>query len=187
MKKFTELVRPFLALIFGALLFLYYMNTLKASGAELAIGIVGFIFAIYYLSIGVMGVVWPSMPAGAKRVFNIISITLYPTFMFVYFIFYIVRAYEFMYPSQWVIIILGMISAISLSAFYVVSRFARQEVFVRLASLFGLVFALCLVCSVLFQSNGQNYSVLLGQIEVVPILIYCIYCSLMFNSLNKEK
>ena len=162
------------------------MNMLSASGAQLALGIIGFVFAVYYLSVGIMEIVWPSMPATAKRVFNIISISLFPTFMFIYFIFAIVNSASQMGPSLWVITIVGMLSALTLAVFYIISRFAKNEVFVRLASLFGMIFTLCIICAILFAPSAQTFSAKIGDIEIVPILIYSLYCSLMFNSLKKE-
>ena len=50
MKKIKELVKPFIFIIFGALLFLYYFNGLSGEGAGLAISIIAIVLAAYFLA-----------------------------------------------------------------------------------------------------------------------------------------
>ena len=189
MKRLMDLVKPFLSLIFGVLMFLYYLNMLGAEGAALALGIIGLVVGTYYLAVGIMGIVWPGMPDNLKKIFNIISVSAFPGFMFVWFLLNVIQAYEVLTPSLWVISILGMIASLSLCVFYIISRFNKQDIMVRLTSMFGLVFVLCLISWVLFATFGGNqmtWSTTIGEIEVVPLLLYGLYCVLMLNSLKKE-
>lgn len=180
-----DLVKPFLALVFGVLLFLYYLNNLKDSGTQLAMGIIGIVVGSYYIASGVLSVILGSkMPAGLKTVFDILNVALFPGFMFVVFLFLVINTNN-MGPTGWVIYISCMAASISLCAVYVISRFAKGDIFMRLVSLFGLIFVLALVCELIFTNEGG--SEYLGGIEIVPALAYAFYAVLLFNSLKKEK
>lgn len=180
-----ELVKPFLVLVFGVLLFLYYFNKLQLQGTDLAMGIIGFIIASYYIAAGILSVVLGSrMPVGLRIVFDILSVSLFPGFMFLAYLFVIINTIG-MGPTGWTINILCMVASISLCVMYVVSRFAKSEVVVRLASLFGIIFVLALVCDMIFTEQGN--SELLGTIEVVPVIAYAFYTAILLNSLKKEK
>ena len=45
MKKTYELIRPYLSVVFGALFFLCFFNSLQYQGAALATGIIAVIFS----------------------------------------------------------------------------------------------------------------------------------------------
>ena len=49
MNKVIELIKPYLSIVFGFLLFLYYFNYLQYSGILLAIGIIAVFISLYYL------------------------------------------------------------------------------------------------------------------------------------------
>ena len=54
MKKIKELIKPYLCIIFGALFLLLLADYLDGSGVYLAFGIIGAIFAIAYIAIGII-------------------------------------------------------------------------------------------------------------------------------------
>ena len=186
MKKVMDLVKPFLSLIFGALLFLYFLNFLSYTGEALAMGVIAVTFACYYLAAGILGIVLgEKMPAGLKNVFNILSVSLYPSFMFVYFLLLVIQNHGDMGPTGWTIYLLAMVASISLAVVYVISRFVKNAVITRLAGLFGAIFVLALISDVLFAVNGA--AMLLGYVEIVVIIIYSLYALILFNSLSKDK
>ena len=188
MKKVVDLVKPFLSLVFGILLFLFYLNYFRggASGAQIALGVIGVVLGSYYLAVGVMGVVWPKMPAGLKKVFNIVSVASFAGFMFVVFLLELINYAGGMGAASWVIYILAMVASLGLCVVYIISRFVKGEAMARVASIFGLVFVLALVSSLLFPAYGQGFAITLGELPIVPVIIYVIYCSIMFESLKKE-
>ena len=188
MKKLVDLVKPFLSLVFGILLFLFYLNYLRsgAPGAQIALGIIGVIIASYFLMIGIMGVLWPKMPSGAKKVFDIISIASFAGFMFVVFLLELINYASQMGAASWIIYILAMVASLGLCVVYIVSRFVKGDAMAKVASIFGLVFVLALVSSLLFPAYGQGASITLGAVPIVPVIIYVIYCSILFKSLGKE-
>ena len=56
MKKISDLVKPYLSIIFGALLLLLYFNLLAVGGVYLAMGIIIFALAAFFLTIGILNV-----------------------------------------------------------------------------------------------------------------------------------
>ena len=168
---------------------LYYLNYKIGSnvpGTELALGIVGLVVGSWLIFAAVIGMVWPRMPVALKKVFDIVSIASFAGFMFVDFLMEVIGSYKMMGASSWIIYILGMAASLGLCALYIVSRFVRGDALSKVASIFGLVFVLSLISRLLFPAN-QVMPVVFGGIEVVPVLMYVIYCVLLFKSLAKEK
>ena len=186
MKKVMELVKPYLSLIFGVLFFQLYLNLLKADGKYFVIGLVAVIISSYYLCAGILGIVLgDKMPGGLKKVFGILSVSLFPTFMFVYYLLAVIDMANFMGPTAWVIYPLCMGASLALVGFYVVSRFVKNQVVTRLAGMFAAIFVLALIADTLFDMEGNQNT--FGGIGVVSLLVYSIFAFLLFNSLSKEK
>lgn len=189
MKKVMDLFKPFLALVLGILMFLFYLNYYVRSdvpGTALAIGIVGLVIACWFIFVGVFGVAWPRMPAGLKKAFDIVSIVSYATFIFVELLIEVIQLHAAMGSSSWIVYILAMVASMGLSVVYIISRFVKGEAMARVASIFGMVFVLALISKILFPA-GKGDPVTLDDISVVPVLIYIVYCSLLLKSLAKEK
>ncbi len=189
MKKVVDLVRPLIALVLGVLMFLFYLNYYVKSnvpGTTLALGIIGLVIACWFIFVGVMGVAWPRMPAGLKKVFNIISIVSFAIFVFVELFIEVIQNYAAMGTSSWIVYILAMVAALGLCVIYIVSRFVKGDAMAKVASLFGLIFVIALISKLLFPANSA-VPVTLANIPVVPAMMYIIYCSLLFNSLGKEQ
>lgn len=186
MKKIMDLVKPYLSLIFGVLFFLLYLNYLSADGEVFAIGLVAVIISSYYLCVGILGIVLgDKMPEGLKKVFGILSVSLFPAFMFVNYLLMVIRMSNYMGPTAWVIYPLCMAASIGLVGFYVVSRFVKSPVVSRLAGMFAAIFVLALIADILFDAQGNQ--TIFGNIGVVSLLVSSIFAFLLFNSLGKEK
>ena len=186
MKKVMDLVKPYLSLIFGVLFFLLYLNYLRADGEVFAIGLVAVIISSYYLCVGILGIVLgDKMPEGLKKVFGILSVSLFPAFMFVNYLLMIIRMSNYMGPTAWVIYPLCMGASIGLVGFYVVSRFVKNPVVTRLAGLFAAIFVLALIADLLFDAQGDQNT--FGNIGVVSLLVSFIFAFLLFNSLSLLK
>lgn len=186
MKKIKDLIKPYLSLIFGVLFFLLYLNWLRADGKVFAIGLVAVIISSYYLCAGILGIVLgEKMPAGLKKVLSILSVSLFPTFMFVFYLLRVIENSDFMGPTAWVIYPLCMAASICLVGFYVVSRFVKSPVVSRLAGMFAAIFVLALIADILFDAQGNQTT--FGNIGVVSLLVSSIFAFLLFNSLAKEK
>ena len=186
MKKVGDLIKPFAAIILGALLLLAYLNDLQAQGGQLIIGIFALIFAIYYMGIGIVSViVGDKMPAGAKKVFDVLSIALFPLFMFIYYVANCADWAAGLGPSGWIIIILSMNGSIIFSALFVVAAFVKVPVLKRLAQLFGAIFVLALLLNLVFTVSGNPNA--LGDINVINVVIYSLFTFMLLNSFKEEQ
>ena len=189
MKKLTDFLKPNILIILGALLFLYYMNWLSNQGAGLAIGIVAVICAIYYIAIGVLEIiVGNKFSPQLKKIFELISVSLFAIFMFLFFLLSAVQGAKienYMGPTAWIIAILSMVASLALVAIYAISKFVEKPIMVRFAMLFSAIFALALLLNVLF--NGRGNPVVLGNIDVILTVIYVVFLFYLFNSFHKEE
>ena len=181
MKKISELIRPFICVILGALLLLFYLNWLAGSGVTLGIGITAIVMAAYYLAVGILGVVLGDKMGGARKIIDIISIAFFPLFMFVYFLLIIINAAQAMGPTGWTIAIVSMIGALAFPVFYIVSRFVNVKWLSRIAVLFGAIFILVLITNVLFDTVGNP--IVLGNINIIGLVIYSVYSYMLINAL----
>ena len=185
MKKVGNLIKPFAAIILGALLLLAYLNNLQMQGGQLIIGIFALIFAIYYMGIGIVSVVvGDKMPVVAKKVFDVITMALFPLFMFIIFVSNCADFASVLGPSGWIIIILSMNGAILFSALFVVAAFVKVAVLKRLAQLFGAIFVLALLLNLVFTVTGNPNA--LGDINVINVVIYALYTFMLIDSFKEE-
>ena len=185
MKKVGFLVKPFASVVFGALMLLYFMNYLTLDGAGLAIGIIAVIMAVYYLAIGIISVILGDKLAKAGKILDIVSISLFALFMFVFLLLSCVRVgADNIGPTGWVIAILSMTSCWALIAFYIVGAFVKMPVFKRFAQLFGAIFALALLLNILFAISGRPF--VLGEIDIIKFVMYALFVFMLFSSLKEE-
>ena len=186
MKKIGELVKPYISIVFGALLFLLFLNKLSATGETLALAIIAVILSGYYVCSGILGVVLgDKLPAGLRNVFDILNVTLFPTFFFVSVILSVSEFGKYMGPTAWVINIFAMMSAPALVGTYIASKFVKHKVVVRLSVLFAMLFILSLVLNLLFNALGGEIA--LGELPVVTLLCFVAFAVLLFNSFSKKE
>ena len=186
MKKVSEIVKPFSEIIFGALFFLTYFNFLAAQGKVLAIGIVATIISCYYLAVGIINfVLGDKLPEGLKKVFDIVSISAFPLFLFVNYLLLTIEVHQIIGPAGWTIMILSMIGSLCLSIVYAVARLVNKPVLTRLAYIFASVFVLVLLANLLFSIDGNPTS--LGDITISTLVIDILYVSMLFSSFPKEE
>lgn len=183
MKKFIDTIRPFLSIIFGALLLLYFLNYLSSPlGEEVAIGIISTIVAAYYLAVGIVSILaGNALNKNAKEVLDIVAIGIFPVFLFVYHLIKIIELSDLMGPNGWVVEIVALVSSLLLAFAYVLAKFAKNEIFNRLACLFAGIFALSLVLTIAFDDAGDAN--VLGAIDVVKLIIFACYLYMLFGSL----
>ena len=180
MKKLHEIVKPYLLIIFGGLLFLLYLNLLAGQNMVLVYGIVGVVIASYYLAVGILGIVIADKLEKAKKILDIVTISLYPVFMFTMNLLSIINNYDALAPTGWFIIIISMLVALALATFYVLARLMPSKLINRLAHLFAALFILVLLLNLLFDFVGNPYD--LGDLSVVSFILSIVYVGIMFNS-----
>ena len=183
MKRLKDILNPFLSIIFGALLLLYYLNLLQGTGKTLAIGIVATILAAYYLTIGILSVVLKGKLD--MKIFNIINVVAYPLFLFVSRLLIVIDLAQYLGPNGWVISIITLVASLMLPVTYLVSSFVNADPLKRLCQLFGMIFVLALILDSLFTLNGD--AIALGDLSLVGIVIYALFASMLMSSLNPSK
>lgn len=186
MKKITDYLEQNILIIFGALLFIYYLNYLAYGGAALAIGISAIIISAYYLTVGILLVlIGNKLSPKAKKMFNLLSVSLFAVFMFIKFLLLTINAASAMGPTAWTIKILSMAASLALIVIYIVSKFSAESFAYRFAHLFSLIFVLVLLLDILFDLGGNSKT--LGDIDVLLVVIYGFYSFYLFASFEKTK
>ena len=183
MKKLSDLLKPNVLIFFGALLLLYYLNWLRGRNATLAIGIVAVVLSAYYLTVGILGVVLgDKFSSSLKKTFDVVSVSLFCVFTFVYILLVVIDAHQVMGPTAWTIDILSMAAALALAAVYSVSKFVDKPVVTRLAFLFAAIFTLALLLNIIFDESG--WAISLGNVNILLAVIYAFFTFYLFSSLQ---
>lgn len=186
MKKFTDYLKSNILVVFGALMLVYHLNYLSYGGAALAIGIIATIISAYYISAGILiSLAGNKLSPSVRKIFGLLSVTLFAVFMFVVFLMTIITASSVMGPAAWTMNILSMAAALAFIVLYVVSEFSCEPFVRRLAYLFSLIFVLALLSDLLFDVNGNSKP--LGSIDVLSVVIYGLYAFFLFNSVDKPE
>ena len=188
MKKIKELLKPFIFIIFGALLFLFFFNYLGVGGAGLAIGIVAIILAAYFLTVGILSVVLGDKLGKAKGLLNLIGVATFPLLMGVIFLLDLIGKagddYTYLGPSGWTIAILSIAASFALGVMLFIAYFVRSKGFHRVTFLFGAIFVLALLLDILIT---DGFAVTLGSIVVLQVVLYGCYVSMLFEVLSSLK
>lgn len=187
MKKISEIIKPFSAIIFGALFFLLYFNLLRADGEALAIGIIATIISAYYLAVGIVTfILGDKISGGLKKVFDIVSVSAFPLFVFIYSLLMVIDAADFIGPAGWIIMIVSLIGSILACAFCALAiALSNNKVLVRLGYLFASVFVLVLLMQLLFQVDGTPN--VIGNIVIVELVVYILFASMLFSTFKSEE
>ena len=188
MKKIKELLKPFIFIIFGALLFLYYFNGLSGEGAGLAISIIAIVLAVYFLTVGILSVVLGDKLGKAKGLLNLIGVATYPLFFAVIELITLInlaRIEGFLGPTGWTISIVTIAAALGLGALLFISYFVRSKGLHRVAFLFGAIFVLALLLDILLLVDGTPATI--GQVVILQVVLYGAYVSMMFEVLSSLK
>ena len=190
MKRIGDFLKPNILIIFGALLLLYFLNYLSLNGTGLAIGIFAVVLSAYYLAIGILGIfVGNKFSPQLKKIFEVISVSLFGIFMFVFFLLTTINGAKIdglMGPTAWTIQILSMVAALAMVIIYILARLTNKDVLMRFAFLFSAIFVLALLLNILFDISGA--STVLGNVDILLVAIYAIFTFYLFNTLsNKEE
>lgn len=185
MKKISDLIRPFLGIVFGALLMLVYLNYLNAEVPTeyLVLGIFAVTVASYYLgSAIVIFILGDKFPAGIKRIFDVLNVVLFPSLMFVQNILFTIAIKGELGPTGWIIMSASLVGALAFATFYCIAVFGKVKVMERFAFLFGSIFFLSLVLDILFALDGTPNAI--DDIPLVTFALYAIFTGMLFNALS---
>ena len=183
MKKPQILAKPFLVVIFGALLLLFYLNWLSFGGAALALGIIALVISAFYLVYGIFMIFAAGkLSESAGKIMNLCALCAFPVFTFVYFLIMTINAAGNFGPNGWVIALLSMISSLGLAFLLIANQFAPAAGLTKLLRLCGIVFSLALLLSILFDAQGNANN--LGEIDIITTVIDGIFVYLLFQELG---
>lgn len=185
MKRISDLLKPFLSVIFGALLFLCHFNWLSANGGYLALGIVAVVLAVYFVVVGLLGsALGDKFPTKTKELLNGIGVGVYPLFLGVYFLVYLIMCAKYevaIGPMGWTIAIYSIAASIGLGVLFLLAFLTKKHFFIRISFLFSCLFVLVLLLDVLL-TNGNPAT--LGSIVVLFVVLYGVYSAMLFNELK---
>ncbi len=186
MKKIQEVAKPFLSIVFGALLLLTYLNWLTLDGEALVIGIFALLMSLYYLGEGITETVaGDKLSPKAKKVFDIINISLFPTFIFAYFLIRTIVVSTQMGPTGWVVVLTGLLTSLVMVVFSLASRLASNPLLKRLNALFSGLFMVVLILSLLFDVFGNSLT--LGSVDVIDFVTYALFGVMLLESLTSKE
>lgn len=181
MKKLHELIKPFLAVILGALLLLIYMNGLGSEGKSLALAIVGVVFAAFYIGAGIMRVLLSDkLKADVVKILDVAFVGCYALLMFVGYILKVIDLDAG--PTGWFIVVLSLASSIGFVVLFALATFLRNKNIKQLAQLFGFIFLLALVLNFVFDDAGNP--VALGFVAILDVVVLGVYSSLLISSIT---
>ena len=186
MKKVIEIVKPLSAIVFGALFFLEYFNLLAFKGEALAIGIVATVLSIYYLSVGILTfILGEQMSEKLRKILDIISIALFPLFIFIYYLLVTIGAADMIGPAGWIIMILSISGSICAATICSLARAINDSLIRRLGFLFAAIFATVLLTNIVFQPDGTPN--VFGNVIIVELVVDILFISMLFAALQKEE
>lgn len=186
MKKIQVVVKPFLSIVFGALLLLTYLNWLSSGGGALVIGVIALLMSLYYLGAGITeAVTGDKLSPKAKKVFDILNISLFSAFASIYYLLYITNLSDQMGPTGWIVVLAALLLSLALAVFSIIARLVSNPVLKRLDVLFSALFMAALVLTLLFDSAGNP--VTLGSIDVISLVIYALFGVMLLESLTSKE
>ncbi|MGN1076727.1 MAG: hypothetical protein ACI4QP_07175 [Candidatus Enteromonas sp.] len=185
MKKIQKVAKPFLSIVFGALLLLTYLNWLSSGGGALVIGVIALLISLYYLGAGITeAVAGDKLPLKTKKVFDIIDISLFSAFASIYYLLYITNLSDQMGPTGWIVVLAALLLSLALAIFSIIARLVSNPVLKRLDVLFSALFMAALVLTLLFDSAGNPIK--LGSIDVISLVIYALFGMMLLESLTNK-
>lgn len=187
MKKIKELLKPFISIIFGAILFLFYFNWLGTAGAPLALGIIAVILSVYFLVVGILNVILGDKLGKAKGILNMAGVATYPIFLGVYFLLNLIsqaQADAYLGPNGWTIALVSIAASFGLGVLLFIAYFLKNKGIHRVTFLFAAIFVLVLLVDVLIT---DGFPISLGQIIVLQVVLYGAYVFMLFEVLASFK
>lgn len=186
MKKVIEIVKPLSAILFGALFFLEYFNYLALKEGALAIGIIATIFSVYYLFVGILTfILGEKMSAGLRKIFDIISICLFPLFIFVYYLLVTIYSADAIGPAGWIIMTLSIAGSITSAIICALARAIKNSTLKKLGFLFAAIFVTVLLMNLVFMPDGTPE--VFGGVQIVELAVDILFASMLFACLSKEE
>lgn len=183
MKRISDLLKPFLSVIFGGLLFLCYFNYLSLRGWPLALGISAVTLAAYYITIGLLGsCLGDKFNKKTKDALEAIGVAAYPLFSGAFTLVSLIMNGEYLGPMGWTISIFSIAAGLGVGICYIVAHFGKAHLFIRGTFLFASLFILSMLLEVLIDGNG--FPATLGSVVMLQIVLYVTFTGMLVNALK---
>jgi hypothetical protein len=183
MKKIRELLKPFLSIIFGAIVFFTYSSLLYLEDGALALGIIATVIAAYFIVVGILTIVLgDKMSKRCKKLLLIGGLTSFAWYLTASFIVAMVDAE--LPVNGWIIYILTAVSSFGFGLLLLLAEFANSKFINKLAQLFGAIFVLALLLNVLIKGGTP---VALGAIIILEVALYVAYAIMAFEAMGELK
>lgn len=182
MKKLTDYLKTNILIILGALLLIKYLDFLSYKGLSFALGIIALVLATYYIIVGIaIAIRGSKFSAQTLKLCEMLSVSLFSLFIFLYFLFTTINTAKIMGVSNWIINVLSMVVSLVFAFSYVAHKLANKSNLIRFISLFALLFILALLLDVIIKAVG-----ILGNIDILLVAIYLSYSFYLFSFIEKK-
>ena len=178
MKKVLDYIKPFISIVFGALITLLFLNNLNRGDLETVKSVFAIIVGGYFIVVGLLGLLAPQQIGERPlRLLNSIGISVYAVFFFLCIVLNVADYNAGYGVNGWVVANFALTVSMGFAVLFLLTFFIKNAVVERLARIFGLLFLLALLLNVLFDRLGNP--MLLGGIELLKVVTHitfaCIY------------
>ena len=180
MKKINDSFKPYLPIVFGALLLLFCINGLNTTDGQLAVAIIGTVFAAYYLFIGIAPIF---LKKGLPEILDVPTLALFPLYFFVKALVRVITLNSFMGPTAWIIAIWTMVASLAFPVCFFLIRIGKVQGLGRLTKMLSAAFALSLILDLLFDTNGSP--IVLGNFSPMLLALYLLYVATALPALTR--
>lgn len=185
MKKFEEMIRPFISIIFGALILIHNLNLL-GTGIVLGVilGVLSIMVSLYYLVYGILTVVLgEKLPTKLRELNDSLAYTIFPGFLATFILIDLIleATYFTVGPAGWVIGIISVLIIVVFITMFLLKKAVKNELIDRLAKLMAFCVYLVMLFDILFSYGN---AIGLGAIDVVLTVIYVIFGYMLFPYLE---
>ena len=183
MKKIIDLIKPFLSIVFGALVILLFLNGISDGDTDTTRAVFALLVGAYCIAVGLIKfLMGKQLDAKLGRILDAISIAAYAGLFFVIVITYMIDYADDNImlgrpgygTNGWIIAIYSLLAAGGFASVFLVATFVRNEILNRVSNLLGLLFLLALVLNVLFTVNRGD-PIILGAISVLAVVVHALF------------
>ena len=184
MKKILDLVKPFIAIVFGALVIMLYLNGMSVGGTTTVRSVFAFIVGSYFIVVGLLGMICAEQ-IGEKplRILNAIGISVYASFFFLTTVLDFADYHDGYGVNGWVVADFTFAVALGFAVLNIIAIFVNNRILGRIANILGMLFVLALVLDILFDEVGNP--VRLGLVSVLLVVVHATFISIYLGNIKE--
>ena len=170
MKKIIDVIKPFISIVFGALIILLYLNDISAGGVASARSVFAFLVGSYFIVVGLLGLICP-LQIGERvlRLLNAIGVSVFASFFFMITVLNIADFNDMYGVNGWIIADFQLSAAIGFAVLFLITLFVKNGVLCRICNLFGMLFLLALLLELLFTPVGNPATI--NDFPIVKLVV----------------